>query len=233
MITMDLRYRSHTKELLDEDGIPFTDIRKNMEELETINTWLGGHAITIAGFRKILGNRKEVHICEIGCGGGDNLKAIAKWCARHGVKAKLTGIDIKDTCIEYANINLKGFEVELIVSDYRNAVLPSTPDIIFSSLFCHHFTDEQVAEILQWKMKHARIGFFINDLHRHPLAYFSIKWITKILSSSYLVQHDAPISVTRGFKRNEWKRIIEVAGLGKISVIRWRWAFRWLVCFTK
>jgi 2-polyprenyl-3-methyl-5-hydroxy-6-metoxy-1,4-benzoquinol methylase len=230
---MDLRSRSNTKELLDEDGIPFADIRRNMEELETINTWLGGHAITIAGFKELLGTRKEIHICEIGCGGGDNLKAIAKWCARRGVKVRLTGIDIKDTCIEYAQINLKGFDAKLIVSDFRTATLPTEPDIIFSSLFCHHFSDEEVAGILQWKMQHARVGFFINDLHRHSLAYHSIRIITKILSSSYLVQHDAPVSVTRGFRRADWSEIIRKAGLRGSSVVRWRWAFRWLVSFAK
>jgi len=56
--TLDFRYRSYKKELLDNDAIPFEDIRINMRELNTINTWLGGHAITLAGFKKILGRRR-------------------------------------------------------------------------------------------------------------------------------------------------------------------------------
>jgi 2-polyprenyl-3-methyl-5-hydroxy-6-metoxy-1,4-benzoquinol methylase len=230
---MDLRNRINTRELLDEEDIPFADIRKNMEELEVINTWLGGHAITLAGFRKLLGSRTQVHICEIGCGGGDNLKAIAKWCRRKNIAVKLTGIDIKDTCIEYAHINLKGFEADLIVSDYKTASLSSTPDIIFSSLFCHHFSDEEIAGILQWKAQHASVGFFINDLQRHTLAYHSIKLLTKAFSSSYMVQHDAPISVARGFSRDNWRRIIADAALPGQMEIHWRWAFRWLLCYTK
>lgn len=230
---MDLSRRSNTRELLDEDGIPFADIRKNMEELEQINTWLGGHAITISGFKYLLGARKKIHICEIGCGGGDNLKAIAKWCKKHNIEVALTGIDIKDTCIEYAAINLKGYEANLVISDYRTAELPNQPDIIFSSLFCHHFTDEQIVEIMHWKHKHAKVGFFINDLHRNAIAYHSIKLITKIFSSSYLIQHDAPISVTRGFSGDDWKRIIATAGFNTNALVTWKWAFRWLVSYTK
>ena len=53
--TLDLRHRSYKKELLDNDAVPFEDIRINMRELNTINTWLGGHAITIAGFKNLIG----------------------------------------------------------------------------------------------------------------------------------------------------------------------------------
>ena len=233
MTVMNLSQRAHPRELLDEEGIPFDDIRKNMQELESINTWLGGHAITLAGIRTLLGDRKELHICEIGCGGGDNLKAIARWCGSKNIRLRLTGIDIKETCIEYAGQNLRGYGAELIASDYREAVLTSRPDIIFSSLFCHHFTDEQVAQILRWKEANAGLGYFINDLHRHPLAYHSIRVITGLFSSSYLVRHDAPVSVTRGFRRKDWENIIHLAGLSASASIEWRWAFRWLLCFRK
>jgi len=72
-------------ELLDEEDIPFEDIRKNMEELNTINTWLGGHAITTHALAEIVAafpQSKPYHICEIGCGGGDNMKAIDRWCSQ-------------------------------------------------------------------------------------------------------------------------------------------------------
>ncbi|HXB43788.1 MAG TPA: hypothetical protein VNV85_07015, partial [Puia sp.] len=70
---MDFSARSYNTELLDRDDIPFSDIEQNMRELNIINTWLGGHRITLRGVRKLIGNKKEISICEIGCGGGDNL----------------------------------------------------------------------------------------------------------------------------------------------------------------
>lgn len=79
---VDYSRRSYKKELLDRDDIPFEDIRQNMKELDFINTYLGGHSITIAGFKKLLGNRKIVSVCEIGCGGGDNLNAIHSWAKK-------------------------------------------------------------------------------------------------------------------------------------------------------
>ncbi len=82
--------------------------------------------------------------------------------------------------------------------------------------------------MLQWMQQNSSKGFFINDLHRHPLAYYSIKWITKFFSKSYLVKNDAPLSVARGFKKEEWKYILNKAGI-KTYTIQWQWAFRYLV----
>jgi hypothetical protein len=74
------------------------------------------------------------------------------------------------------------------------------------------------------------MGFFVNDLHRHPFAYYSIKWLTKFFSKSYLVKNDAPLSVLRGFKRKELEVLSHQSSVEKIS-INWKWAFRWLLVY--
>ena len=48
---IDYSHRSYGKELLDGKNIPFEDIAENMRELEFINSHLGGHSITIKGFK--------------------------------------------------------------------------------------------------------------------------------------------------------------------------------------
>ena len=68
----------------------------------------------------------------------------------------------------------------------------------------------------------------INDLHRHWLAYHSIKWLTRLLGGSYLVRHDAPLSVARAFRRADWVALLARAGITQYE-LRWRWAFRWQV----
>lgn len=208
-----------------------------MEELETINKWLGGHRITIEGLKHFIRDGKKLLICEIGCGGGDNLKALFRFAQKKGIDIELIGIDIKKECIDYAKQNCSSIrKVNWICSDYRHALLPSRPDVIFSSLFCHHFSDEGVMEIIYWMKENSRLGFFINDLHRHPLAYYSIKWLTAIFSKSYLVINDAPLSVQRGFSRQELDSIIR-RSLQTDSEwtchLYWKWAFRWLMVFHK
>jgi SAM-dependent methyltransferase len=222
--------RSQETELLDRDDIPFADIARNMQELDTINSWLGGHQITLWGFRKLLGKKQEVHVCEIGSGGGDNLRAIQRWCEKKQIRARFTGIDIKASCLDYARSRWNGGQVDWICADYKDVRFIDKPDIIFSSLFCHHFSDLELKHMMLWKQAHCKTGFFINDLHRHPLAEYSIRWITRMFSSSYLVKHDAPMSVRRAFSREDFQKIFQ--GTGMQPDIHWRWAFRWLITVT-
>ncbi len=122
---MNLQQRSYQKELLDNDNIPFDDIRQNMQELNTINTLLGGHRITLKGFNALRGQQKNLHICEIGCGGGDNLLAIYRWCKKNNVGVSFTGIDIKEECIEFARSKQElPLCTNWIVNDYKRCDFP-------------------------------------------------------------------------------------------------------------
>jgi len=229
---MMMAKRSYEKELLDADNIPFSDILLNMQELNTINTLLGGHSITCKGIEYFLKNEtqnKVLNIAEIGCGGGDNLAAISQFLKKRGREFTLTGIDIKKECIEFAKQKSPA-GINWICSDYRDVTWQDEkPDIIFSSLFCHHFTDEQLIEQLLWLKANSIMGFFINDLQRHVLAYYSIKYLTKAFSKSYLVKNDAPLSVMRGFIKDDWVQLLKAAGI-KNYTIKWQWAFRYLIC---
>lgn len=230
-----LLQRSYQKELLDRNDIPFDDIKRNMQELDFINTRLGGHDITLDGVVSILKDQvffnSNISIVEIGCGGGDNLRAIRNWAERKHIPVQLTGIDINPECITYAEFQKRNRGIKFITSDYKNVSFSSRPDIIFSSLFCHHFSETELVFMLRWMKQNSGFGFFINDLHRHWLAYYSIKLLTKVFSKSYLVKNDAPLSVQKGFTRSEWKAIFNEAGLHNFSC-KWRWAFRWLITYS-
>ncbi len=232
---VNLKERSSIKELLDDDDIPFADIKQNMKELNTINTFLGGHGITLAGVKRMLKQltaNNLITICEIGCGGGDNLRAINNWCIKNKIQVQLIGIDIKKECIDFAKLQCAHLDAKWIHNDYATVSFGTTkPDIIFSSLFCHHFSNADLVKMLNWMKLNCSKGFFINDLHRHPLAYYSIRWITQLFSSSYLVKNDAPLSVARSFVRNEWHALFDTNGI-KNYTIQWKWAFRFLIIYS-
>jgi 2-polyprenyl-3-methyl-5-hydroxy-6-metoxy-1,4-benzoquinol methylase len=230
---MSFQHRSYQKELLDGGNIPFVHIRQNMRELDSINHYLGGHRITLSGLKTLLKSvsaSEAIDIVEIGSGGGDNLRVIKEWARHQGRSVVLTGIDFNEECTAYAQSQPKNMGIRFIHSDYREVLFPAKPHVIFSSLFCHHFSDDELVFMLQWMQQNTQLGFFINDLHRHPLAYYSIKGITQLLSQSYLVKNDAPLSVQRGFIKEDWERLFAKAGIAPYNC-RWKWAFRWLVTY--
>lgn len=215
---------------MDDLTLSGEELRKNLRELEVINNWLGGHKVVLDALDKLTANftGQPLQIADIGCGGGDTLTTIANWAKRKSIKVQLTGIDANDFMVQYArqhcqkynNINIAQHDVcseEFAQQEY---------DIIVCSLFCHHFTNVQLVKLFRQLYRQARVAIIINDLHRHWFAYYSIKYITKLFSGSYLVQNDAPLSVWRAFKRPELQQLLTDAGITTYS-LRWMWAFRW------
>jgi 2-polyprenyl-3-methyl-5-hydroxy-6-metoxy-1,4-benzoquinol methylase len=230
---IDLTNRSYQAELMDAEDIPFDVMAQTLKELNIVNSRLGGHAITIKGLKPFLGKENRITICEIGCGGGDNLFAIYKYCNQHHIMARFIGIDKSPECIAYAAQQYPELSCKWICNDFAATDFNGDlPDLIFSSLFCHHFTNEQLSWQLKWLWQNTRAGFFINDLHRHWLAYYLIKYITKAFSRSYLVKNDASLSVARSFKKKEWRQLFAGAGLTNYR-ITWQWAFRFLIIYRK
>jgi ubiquinone/menaquinone biosynthesis C-methylase UbiE len=226
---ISLRQRSYQKELMDGDDISFEAMTQTLKELNIINTRLGGHAITLKGVKELKNSSSPLIICEIGCGGGDNLFAIYKYFNKKNIPVRFIGIDMNAECIAFAKQQYPQMPCDWICSDYEKVdFVGNKPGIIFSSLFCHHFTDEQLVTMLRWLKQNSILGFFINDLQRHWLAYYLIKYITKFFSKSYLVKNDACLSVARSFLKKDWQQLFQQSGVENFT-ITWKWAFRWLV----
>ncbi len=217
---------------MDDLSLSGEDLRRNLEELEIINHWLGGHKVVLDALNDLVANRQSaagpLHIADIGCGGGDMLRTIARWAKRKGVAVKLTGIDANDFMVQYARQHCTAYpEISIAQHDVFSEVFRHEQyDVVICSLFCHHFTDAQLVQLFRQLQAQTRLAVIINDLHRHWLAYYSIKWITSLFSRSYLVKNDAPLSVWRAFKRQELKELVQQAGISRYR-LRWMWAFRW------
>jgi hypothetical protein len=89
-------------------------------------------------------------------------------------------------------------------------------------------TQAQLIEFFQIASKNCRVAVVVNDLHRHPVAYYSIKWLTQLFSKSRFTKNDAPLSVLRGFSRKELEAALSEAGISNYK-IQWKWAFRFII----
>jgi len=230
---MKLSIRATTPELMDDLGLATEELRQNLDELETINTWLGGYQPVLAALGRLRPHfpaGRKVRLADLGSGGGDTLRHVARWARQRRLAMQLTGIDANAFMLEYAAAKSQQYpEISYRQLDIFSAEFAAQPyDVLTASLFCHHFTDTELVALLRRWRQQAKLAVVINDLHRHPLAYYSIKYLTRLLKGSRLVQHDAPLSVARAFSRQDWQRLLAQAGITKYS-LRWCWAFRWQV----
>jgi 2-polyprenyl-3-methyl-5-hydroxy-6-metoxy-1,4-benzoquinol methylase len=226
-----LAERSVEPELMDDLRCEGTVVDQTLHELDVINRWLGGNHVTIDGLEELLAHtdrKTPLTIADLGCGSGDMVTRIARWGSASGRNVDVVGIDANPNIVEYARKKASGvdrvsFEAMNVLDE---AFARRRFDVVVATLFMHHFTDEQLAKLLRSLKAQTTIGFVINDIHRHPIAYHSIRLLTALFSRSPMVKHDGPLSVQRAFKRSEWKEILSKAGTSVYS-LKWRWAFRW------
>lgn len=222
--------RSSDKELMDDLNCSGEVLNRTLTEIENINHWLGGDAITINGLNQIINNTpvpNPLSIADLGCGSGGMFKVINNWAKKHHIKVNLTGIDANPNVIEFARDNYKDLNINFLAlnilsEDFKN----HNYDIILCTLLLHHFLSIEIVALIKQLKDQARIAVIVNDLHRHPIAYYSIKWLTGLFSRSEMVKFDAPLSVKRGFTRKELTKILNKAGIKNYS-LTWKWAFRW------
>ncbi len=205
---------------------------QTLKELKTINKLLGGNKVTTSALKKIVSNhpKKNYIIADIGCGGGDMIRIMANWAKKEGIHCQFIGVDANPNIIQTAKENLKDLHNVVFVCQnvFDEAFLKDKVDIITCTLFTHHFTDRELVSLFQNFMLKSSLGMVINDLHRHPLAYYSIRLLTQLFSKSPMVKNDGPLSVLRSFQRKELSYLIKTTGFHSFE-IEWKWAFRWRV----
>lgn len=230
---IDTTNRSTEEEIMDDLNMSGEQLINSLDQLATINKWLGGNKITIDGLKIILKNQsKEKTICivDLGCGNGDMLRKVADFGRKNGYTFQLLGIDANQATIEYA-IQLSASYPE--ITYHKEDVLSiefetHKYDIAMCTLFLHHFKDPVALAFVQTILKNAKIGVLINDLHRHWLAYSLFKLLTLVIDNQ-MTKRDGLTSILKAFKREDLDRFSEK--LNYKSTITWRWAFRyqWII----
>lgn len=229
----DLKKRSDEEELMDNLLCDGPVVSQTLAELDVINRLLGGNQISLQAFKGLIKDRTEpIHLVDLGCGSGDLIKIMADLCRKKGIPATFTGIDANPNIIAYAENHTRNYPeisyrcINVLSEEFQTLEC----DVMHACLFCHHFNQEQLTRLFA-SMKHlAREKVIINDLHRHFLAYYSIKWLTTWFSKSDMVKNDAATSVARGFKKKELLDILTNARI-QYPKLSWAWAFRWKLIY--
>ena len=80
---------------------------------------------------------------------------------------------------------------------------------------------EQLVAFLQFMEREAAAGWFINDLHRHRLAYEAWPLLASTMGWHRIVRLDGHTSIARSFRPAEWHELLAQEGLRAAHVRRW------------
>ncbi len=225
--------RSRQAELMDDARVQAPELESTLAELEVINRWLNAYGPSLAGIEALLPpDREELSVLDIGSGGGDFARRLIDWGSARRLKVTIRGIDLLPAAVDYADDLSRSYPtLSFAVGDLFD-LGDAQFDIVHSAQVLHHFDPEHAPQALARMFALAKMGVVVNDLHRHPLAYYSIKVLTGLLSRNRLIRNDAPISVLRGFTRNALFNLVREAAL-PVPEVGWRWAFRWQMVIRK
>lgn len=226
-----LEQRSLEKEQMDNLQLSGKELHDTLNGLTIINRLLGNTNATLKAVKtEIKTAASPVKIIDLGCGGGDNLHSIAQWCDKQNREVHLTGLDGNQNILDYAKRqNTSQKEIQYIQADIlaKDFELPDC-DLLISSHFMYHFTDEQLIDFLKKsKLKITRKIIF-SELSRSTVAYLLFKIFGPVMPFSKMVKQDGLRAIRRSFKKAELEHIFKEAGINALS-IQWKWAFRYLV----
>ncbi len=238
MIYFSKHKRSTQEELMDDFSLQGEALQKVLEDLETVNKYLGGNQITLDGIEKMLANCKKqqtVTIVDYGCGDGAFLKLCATFLEKNNWRYRLIGVDANTHIIEKAKVNCNTIKhcTFMQANVFDTNQLPEA-DIALCTLFLHHFKEKDIIKLLNNIASKTKVGIVINDLQRSKMAFILFKSFSALFMKSKIAKFDGAVSIARSFVKDDVERISGNIKNTNIKIAS-KWAFRWqwLVYKTK
>jgi SAM-dependent methyltransferase len=231
---MDFSRRWQGIEQMDDAGAGGWELERALEELGWINRLLGGHRTALKALARVAPAQKEWTLLDIGTGGGDIPLAAVEWARRRGQYLRVVAVDFNPQVCAWAAKRLAHCpQIHLVQADVGDLPFgPEAFDVVHCGMFLHHFPQKRAADLLGRLFGFCRHALVVNDLHRHPMAYYFTRLFLCWWARSPMVRHDAPLSVLRGFRRDELLQLGVDSGIGEVKVL-WQWAFRYMVYALK
>jgi SAM-dependent methyltransferase len=224
-----LKQRVRDEEQMDDPSLDPRVYDEVLKGLGRVNAWTFAARPTLSFLDRATRGRGSFSLLDVGSGEGGMLRMIAKWARRRGLEARLTGVDLNPKSEGVARAMTPGdMPIVYRTGDYRDL---GRFDLVVSSLVAHHMSDRQLLDFLRWMESNTDRGWFVNDLHRHRLAYSGFPLLATLLRVHPIVRQDGRLSIARSFRPADWHSIL--AGAGVTDGVRVRRYFPFRLCVER
>ena len=220
------RFDPAVPEIMDRRGNDSELLRADLQVLESINRFLGGHRLTLGYLDEFLRvvPMSSLTILDLATGGADIPRTIVAWARRRNVRVEITAVDRNPEILRIARARCAAWP-EIHIEQHDLLALPYPPasfDVVLCSLTLHHFAEADVVAILRRIHDIARVGWIVNDLRRNRIAICLSKLMARTIITNPIARFDAPASCERAFTPDELRALAAQAGVGDAAIRRHR-----------
>lgn len=190
------------------DHAPPDVTRASLRDLARINRFLGGYYVLGRLFASVARPADSFSVLDVGAASGDMGAAIR----RRYPRARVTSLDYK------ADHLAQAADPRVVADAFGLPFRPASFDFVFSSLFLHHFTNDQLVELFRGFRSVARRAVLAIDLERGPLAYHFLPRSRWLFGWHDITINDGQISVAAAMKKHELRALAMRSGLQSARV---------------
>lgn len=217
---------------MDQPGLSPEEHAAALRGLRRINRISRTESHLIAALEPLIAEAGDepLSVLDVACGGGDVVCDLARRAAAKGWNVRFSGADFSEQALEIARENAarQGLEIPFFRWDAIASPLAERFDVVMCTLFLHHLSEDETVRVLRHMADSARRMVMADDLVRSRFGYWLAQAGCRLLSRSYVVHFDGPVSVRSAFDTHEIKTLAESAGLTNCR-IRKHWPERYLL----
>jgi SAM-dependent methyltransferase len=187
------------------DTLPPEEARASLADLVRINRYWGGYSTLRRLVDQTIPRNESFSLLDVGAASGDMGRHLEKLRPQ----ARVTSLD-------YIESHLAACDGSRVAADaFALPFAAKSFDYVFSSLFLHHFSDDDVVRLLAECRRVAKKQVLVIDLWRHPIPYYFIGYTRPLFGWHPVSVHDGKISVEAAFRPHELAGLARRAGLAE------------------
>ncbi len=205
-----LAHRASTlTEYMDDPDCDPAALRRSYAGFRLVNPFVSGWGDTYRRMiRPLLSTATERTLLDVGCGGADIARGLARRARRDGLRLAITGIDPDPRAIEFARQH-PAPGVELRQASSTQLVAEGARfDFVISNHVLHHLDAGELERVIADSQRLTRVLAVHADIARSRWAFLGFGAATAPLFPGSFIRHDGLASIRRSYTAAELRSAV-------------------------